>query len=580
MELKEIILILKRLYREHISRYLKRIIFSIFLSLLVAGATSATAWLLDPAIKKIFINNDQTYALLIPLGIILAFITKGLSLYFARMNIIKVGGRIGGELQKKIANFIINTDVKTLENRHSGKFISNIFYDAGAVTNLVSTGVLNLMKDSFSLIALVSLMYYQNWKLASFAVFMMPLAIIFAKRLGKRIGKVQGEAGIKSGNLTVFLSEIFKAAKMIRIYQKEEVEIKNAEKSIDQVVEKNIKIASVMVRATPVMEILTGFMIAGFIYYSGKLIAAGELEINNFFSFLAAMMLAYQPIRSLATINLLVYQGTTAAKRIFDVIDEPIETRNDPTLPNLKIDKCAIKFDNINFSYLNTNEKAINNINFSIDGGTMTAFVGHSGAGKSTIINLLPRFYEPQEGKIFIDNQNIHKVNLNSLRKNISLVSQDVVLFDDTIKANISYANSDASEKEILEACDFAAATEFIIKLPKGFETKIGENGVRISGGQKQRISIARAILKKSPIILLDEATSSLDADSEQIVQNAISNLVKNKTTLVIAHRLSTIHNADRIFVLKNGSIIGSGNHNSLIKDSNEYKSLYEKQLK
>ena len=580
MELKEIILILKRLYREHISRYLKRIIFSIFLSLLVAGATSATAWLLDPAIKKIFINNDPTYAWLIPLSIILAFITKGVSLYFARMNIIKVGGRIGGELQKRIANFVINTDVKTLENRHSGKFISNIFYDAGAVTHLVSTGVLNLMKDSFSLIALVSLMYYQNWKLASFAVFMMPLAIIFAKRLGKRIGKVQGEAGIKSGNLTVFLSEIFKAAKMIRIYQKEEVEIKNAEKSIDQVVEKNIKIASVMIRATPVMEILTGFMIAGFIYYSGKLIAAGELEINNFFSFLAAMMLAYQPIRSLATINLLVYQGTTAAKRIFDVIDEPIETRNDPTLPNLKIDKCAIKFDNISFTYLNTNEKAINNINFSINGGTMTAFVGHSGAGKSTIINLLPRFYEPQEGKIFIDNQNIHKVNLNSLRKNISLVSQDVVLFDDTIKANISYANSDASEKEILEACDFAAATEFIIKLPKGFETKIGENGVRISGGQKQRISIARAILKKSPIILLDEATSSLDADSEQIVQNAISNLVKNKTTLVIAHRLSTIHNADRIFVLKNGSIIGSGNHNSLIKDSNEYKSLYEKQLK
>ena len=580
MELKEIILILKRLYREHISRYLKRIIFSIFLSLLVAGATSATAWLLDPAIKKIFINNDPTYAWLIPLSIILAFITKGVSLYFARMNIIKVGGRIGGELQKRIANFVINTDVKTLENRHSGKFISNIFYDAGAVTHLVSTGVLNLMKDSFSLIALVSLMYYQNWKLASFAVFMMPLAIIFAKRLGKRIGKVQGEAGIKSGNLTVFLSEIFKAAKMIRIYQKEEVEIKNAEKSIDQVVEKNIKIASVMIRATPVMEILTGFMIAGFIYYSGKLIAAGELEINNFFSFLAAMMLAYQPIRSLATINLLVYQGTTAAKRIFDVIDEPIETRNDPTLPNLKIDKCAIKFDNISFTYLNTNEKAINNINFSINGGTMTAFVGHSGAGKSTIINLLPRFYEPQEGKIFLDNQNIHKVNLNSLRKNISLVSQDVVLFDDTIKANISYANSDASEKEILEACDFAAATEFIIKLPKGFETKIGENGVRISGGQKQRISIARAILKKSPIILLDEATSSLDADSEQIVQNAISNLVKNKTTLVIAHRLSTIHNADRIFVLKNGSIIGSGNHNSLIKDSNEYKSLYEKQLK
>jgi subfamily B ATP-binding cassette protein MsbA len=580
MKFKEIIIILKRLYKEYIRRYFKRILLSIFLSLIVAGATAATAWLLDPAIKKIFVDNDKTYAWLIPLGIIVAFSAKGISLYFARMNIIQVGGRIGGELQNQIANNIINADIKTLENRHSGKYISNLFYDAGAVTNLVSTGVLNIMKDSFSLIALVSLMYYQNWKLASFAIFMMPLAIVFAKSLGKRIGKVQGEGSLQSGILTVFLTEILKAAKMIRIYQKEKDEIKNAKKAIERVVEKNIKIASIMIRATPVMETLTGFMIAGFIFYSGKLIAAGELEINNFFSFLAAMMLAYQPIRSLATINMMIYQGTTAAKRIFDVIDKPIETTNDTTLPDLKIEKCSIKFDNISFSYLNTNEKAINNINLNINGGSMTAFVGHSGAGKSTIINLLPRFYEPQEGKIYIDNQNIHKVNLNSLRKNISLVSQDVVLFDDTIKANIAYANSEASEKEILEACDFAAATEFIVKLPKGFETKIGENGVRVSGGQKQRISIARAILKKSPIILLDEATSSLDADSEQVVQNAIFNLVKNKTTLVIAHRLSTIHSADQIFVLKNGSIIGSGNHNSLINDSNEYKSLYEKQLK
>ena len=580
MKFKEIIIILKRLYKEYIRRYFKRILLSIFLSLIVAGATAATAWLLDPAIKKIFVDNDKTYAWLIPLGIIVAFSAKGISLYFARMNIIQVGGRIGGELQNQIANNIINADIKTLENRHSGKYISNLFYDAGAVTNLVSTGVLNIMKDSFSLIALVSLMYYQNWKLASFAIFMMPLAIVFAKSLGKRIGKVQGEGSLQSGILTVFLTEILKAAKMIRIYQKEKDEIKNAKKAIERVVEKNIKIASIMIRATPVMETLTGFMIAGFIFYSGKLIAAGELEINNFFSFLAAMMLAYQPIRSLATINMMIYQGTTAAKRIFDVIDKPIETTNDTTLPDLKIEKCSIKFDNISFSYLNTNEKAINNINLNINGGSMTAFVGHSGAGKSTIINLLPRFYEPQEGKIYIDNQNIHKVNLNSLRKNISFVSQDVVLFDDTIKANIAYANSEASEKEILEACDFAAATEFIVKLPKGFETKIGENGVRVSGGQKQRISIARAILKKSPIILLDEATSSLDADSEQVVQNAIFNLVKNKTTLVIAHRLSTIHSADQIFVLKNGSIIGSGNHNSLINDSNEYKSLYEKQLK
>ena len=580
MELTELLAVLKRLYNEHVKRHFKRILLSVVLSIIVAANTAAIAWLLDPAVKKIFIDKDKTFAWLIPLCIILVFATKGISLYFARLNIIKVGSRIGGELQKKIANCIIVGDIKTLENKHSGKYISNIFYDAGAVTNLVSTGVLNIVKDSFALIGLVSLMFYQNWKLASFAIFMMPLAIVFAKSLGKRIGKVQEEASTKTAFLTVFLTEIFKAAKMIRIYQKEKIETENAVKAINQSVEKNIKIASVMIRATPVMETLTGFMIAGFIFYSGRLISAGELEINNFFSFLAAMMLAYQPIRSLATLNIAIYQGAVAAKKLFAVIDETIETKNDPSLPSLKVEKCNIRFEKIGFHYLNTNTKAVNNINLNIAGGTMTAFVGHSGAGKSTIINLLPRFYEPQEGKIYIDNQNIHKINLESLRKNLSLVSQDVILFDDTIRANIAYANSKASEEEILEACDFAAATEFINKLPKGFETTIGENGVRISGGQKQRISIARAILKKSPIILLDEATSSLDADSEQIVQNAISNLIRNKTTLVIAHRLSTIHSADQIFVLKNGSIIDSGNHDSLMKSSSEYRSLYEKQLK
>jgi len=580
MKLQEIINIVKRLYREHIKKYFKRLILALSLSIIVAASTSATAWLLDPAVKKIFLDQNTTFAWLIPLSIILAFSAKGISLYFARINVIKVGQRICGELQRRIANNILTSDVETLDNRHSGKYISNIMYDCGSVQTLVSTGILNLMKDSLTLIALVYVMFYQNWKLAMFAILMMPLAAFFAKSLGKRIGKVQTEAGELSGNLASFLSEIFKASKMIRIYQKEKVENENARGVIERLVEKNIKIASVMIRATPIMETLTGFMIAGFIFYSGILIRAGEIGINNFFSFLAAMMLAYQPIRSLSTINMIFYQGAAAANRVFNIIDRPIQTKNDDNLPELKINKSDIKFDNVNFHYLNTDKKAIKDINIEIKGGSITAFVGHSGAGKSTIINLLPRFYEPQGGKIFIDNQDIHKISLFSLRKNISLVSQDVILFDDTVNNNIAYADPEASQKEIIEACEFAAADEFINKLPDGYKTFIGENGVRLSGGQKQRISIARAILKKSPIILLDEATSSLDADSEQIVQNAISNLTKNKTTLVIAHRLSTIHDADKIFVLKNGSIIGSGNHESLIINSKEYKSLYEKQLK
>ncbi len=580
MKFNELTVILKRLYKEFIKKYFSKILISLFLSIIVAGSTSATAWLLDPAVKKIFIDKDKTLAWLIPLAIIFAFSAKGLSLYFARINIIQVGQKIAGEFQKKIADNILSADIQTLDNRHSGKYISNIMYDSLLVQQLVSTGVLNLMKDTFSVIALVSVMFYQNWKLAIFAILMMPLAATLAKSLGKRIGKATGQAGEISGRLTTFLTEIFKASKMIRIYQKENQERKNAENVINELVEKNTKIASILIRATPIMETLTGFMIAGFIFYSGILISAGELEINNFFSFMAAMMLAYQPIRSLATLNMTAYQGAAAANRIFSVIDSPIQIKNDSSFPDLKIGKCDIKFDKINFKYENTNKRAIKNINMEINGESTTAFVGHSGAGKSTVINLLPRFYDPQNGEIYIDGQNIKEIKLTSLRKNISLVSQDVVLFDDTIKNNIAYANIEAQEDDIINACKFAAADEFINKLPNKYETIIGENGVRLSGGQKQRISIARAILKKSPIILLDEATSSLDADSEEIVQNAIANLTKNKTTLVIAHRLSTIHNANKIFVLKNSEIINSGNHDFLIKNCSEYKSLYQKQLK
>ena len=335
-----------------------------------------------------------------------------------------------------------------------------------------------------------------------------------------------------------------------------------------------------MIRATPIMESLTGFMIAGFIVFSGKLIASGELGVNNFFSFLSAMMLAYQPIRSLATINMAAYQGAAAFKRISEIIDKNIEVKEIDNMPKLILSNSDIKFNNVGFKYDTTKEKAIKDINLSIKGNTMAAFVGHSGAGKSTIINLLPRFYDPQDGSIEIDKQNIKNVSLDSLRKNLSMVSQDVVLFDDTIKNNIAYAKDDATTEEISRACKFAAADEFIEKLPAGYNTMIGENGIRLSGGQKQRISIARAILKESPIILLDEATSSLDAESEEIVQNAINNLTKNKTTLVIAHRLSTIHNANKIFVMKNGKIIDSGDHNFLIENCQEYKSLYKKQLK
>jgi len=576
-ELKEL---LKKLFKEYVKKHLKRIFVALILSLVVAGSTAGIAWLLDPAVKKIFIEQNKVFAWTIPLLIVIAFSSKGLSLYFARVNIIRVGNEVAGELQKKIATNILVSDIQTLDNRHSGKYISNVMFDTHHVQNLVSSGVLNLMKDTFSVIALVSLMFYQNWKLAMFAILMMPLAGGLAKSLGKRIGKATTKAGESSGNLASFLTEIFKGSRMIRIYQKEKYENSKAHRVINDLVEKNIKIGTVLIRATPIMEILTGLMISGFIVFSGTLIANGELGVNNFFSFLAAMMLAYQPIRSLATINMAAFQGAAAFKRINNIIGKDIKIKNDDNSPSLILKNSNIEFKNVEFKYDTTDEKAIKGINLNIQGNTMAAFVGHSGAGKSTIINLLPRFYDPQEGSIEIDGQNIKEISLKSLRNNLSLVSQDVILFDDTIKNNILYAKSDASFDEVKKACKFAAADEFIEKLPSGYDTLIGENGIRLSGGQKQRISIARAILKESPIILLDEATSSLDAESEEVVQNAILNLAKNKTTLVIAHRLSTIHNAKIIFVMKNGKVINSGDHEFLINNCEEYKSLYKKQLR
>ncbi len=580
MEFQELKFILIRLYKEYVKKHLKKIFLALFLSVIVAGSTAGIAWLLDPAVKKIFVEQNRTFAWLIPLLIVFAFSSKGLSLYLARMNIIRVGQEVAGEIQKKISSNIILSDIQTLDNRHSGKYISNVLFDANQVQNLVSTGVLNLIKDSLTVIALISLMFYQNWKLSLFAILMMPLAGGLAKTLGKRMGKATTKAGESSGNLVSFLSEIFKGSKMIRIYQKEKQESEKANQVIDDLVEKNIKIGSVLIRATPIMETLTGLMIAGFIIFSGQLIASGELGINNFFSFMAAMMLAYQPIRSLATINMTAYQGAAAFKRISKIIDKDIQVKEESGSPDLNLKNSDIKFTNVGFKYESTEAKAIKNISLNIKGNSMSAFVGHSGAGKSTIINLIPRFYDPQDGLIEIDGQNIKRISLSSLRKNLSMVSQDIILFDDTVKNNIAYAKSHASNDEIIKACKFAAADEFIEKLPKGYETIIGENGIRLSGGQKQRISIARAILKESPIILLDEATSSLDAESEEVVQNAINNLTKNKTTLVIAHRLSTIHNADKIFVMKNGSIINSGNHDFLIKNCGEYNSLYKKQLR
>ena len=561
-----------------VKKYVNKILISLFFSLLVAGATASIAWLLDPAIKKIFIEKDQTLLYLIPLAIIIAFITKGSSLYLARKIMIIVSTEVTKDIQLDMAKSIIHYDTQYLESKHSGKFVSNLTYDISLITNMVSTGILNLMKDSFTLIGLLTVMFYQNWKLSLMAILMIPLATIASKSLGKRMSKVTTQAQEKSGILLSYLNELFKNYKLIKIYQKEKFELERADKFINAFKNTVQKIQIVFTRSTPIMETLTGIMIAALIYYSAILVRQGTLEINNFFSFLAAMMLAYQPVRSLATLNISLQSGLSAAKRVLPVIDQKNKINENLNFPEIKIKNAEINFKDVSFNYLE-NDNVLNSINLKIKGGEVAALVGHSGAGKSTIINLIPRFYDTKSGDILIDDQSIYKVSLASLRSKISFVSQDTYLFDDTIKSNLYYAKSDASKSELIEACKFANADEFIDKLPLKYDTIIGENGVRLSGGQKQRLSIARAILKNSPIILLDEATSSLDADTEFKIQNAIMNLVKNRTTIIIAHRLSTIFKADTIFVIENGEVAAQGQHKDLLEKSKIYQNFYNKQL-
>ena len=572
---------LKRLYKDYTSKFINKILLAAFFSVLVAASTSATAWLLDPAIEKIFLNKDQTLILIIPFAIILAFTTKGLSLYFAKIIMIKVAEEVKKIIQTDMLKSFIKADTEIIDNKHSGKYISNINFDVNQITRMLADAFLSMFKDGLTLLGLLFVMFLQNWKLSLIAIVMIPLASLTAKILGKRMGKISTQAQEKSGDLNRYLIDLFKNHKIIKIFQREKFESERSEKFVNDLKEKSIKIAAVYIRSTPIMEILTGIMIAVLIFYSGKLIMNGELAINNFFSFLAAMMLAYQPVKTLTKVNVAIGQGLAAANRIIPIIDIKNEINFNENDKKLNITQGTITFDKINFIYKsNPDNKVLQNISLKFLGGKMTALVGHSGSGKSTLLNMIPRIYSPTNGIIELDGQNISKINLTSLRDQISIVDQNTTLFDDTILNNIKYANPKANDEDVYEAAKLSMSKDFIDKLEYGFETIIGENGVRLSGGEKQRLSIARAFLKKSRIILLDEATSSLDSETEEKIQKALSELTYNKTTIVIAHRLSTILNSDNIYVVDKGKIIDYGKHEELLNKSPIYKNFYEKQIK
>ena len=573
--------IFKRLYQQYTKKFIGKILLASLFSIIVAISTSSTAWLLDPAIEKIFINKDQTLIILIPLAIIFAFAAKGISLYMAKLLMINVSEEVKKNLQTDMLKSFIKADTEIIESNHSGKYISNLNFDVNQITKMLADAFLSIFKDGLTLIGLLCVMFIQNWKLSLIAIIMIPLASITAKVVGKRMSKISTQAQEKSGDLNRYLIDLFKNHKILKIFQRENFENMRSEKFVNDLKEKSAKISAVYIRSTPVMEILTGVMIAILIFYSGKLIISGELAINNFFSFLAAMMLAYQPVKTLTKVNVAIEQGLAAANRILPIIDISNEINLNEDKDKLNISEGSIIFENVDFTYKsNPENKVLQNVNVNFTGGKMTALVGHSGSGKSTLLNMIPRIYAPTDRTIHLDDQDISKFNLASLRGQISIVDQNTTLFDDTVLNNIKYARPEATNEEVYKAAEQSMCSEFINNLENGYQTMIGENGVKLSGGEKQRLSISRAFLKKSKIILLDEATSSLDSETEEKIQKALSQLTLDKTTIVIAHRLSTILNSDKIYVVDSGKIIDSGNHESLLLKSKVYKNFYERQIK
>ncbi len=570
--------LIKRIFRTQVKRHLTQFIIIFLFIIISAMATSAVAWLLDPAIKKIFIEKNRTLLVIIPALIILAFVIKSISTYIIRIKTIKISFNIIKNIQILMADKILKSDTSFIISKHSGKFISNFTNDTQILLNVINGIAITSVKEFVTLIALLGLMFYQNWQLSILAIIMIPVAAFFSKKFGKRMKKFVNQSLQASEVFTKFLSEILKSTTVIKIFQKEDKELDNFKNVIEDRVEKMTQVERTRLGATPIMETITGIAIAIVVFAGGYLSIKDEIEVGSFFSFLTALMLAYQPVRALASVNIGINEGLIAAKRIYELLDNQNNISNDPKKNNLVIKNKNIAFENVSFIYPDGTQ-ALRNITFSIKGGSTIALVGKSGSGKSSFINLIPRFYNVSEGKISIDEQNINEVNLSSLRKEIALVSQETVLFDDTVEANIRYGRLDASKEEVLAASKNAAADEFIKELPNGYSTIIGENGVKLSGGQKQRISIARAMLKNSSIILLDEATSALDSESETKIKYAVDNLIKNRTTIIIAHRLSTIKNANKILVLSDGNLVAEGTHNELIEKSELYKKLYNQEI-
>ncbi|MFH1146432.1 MAG: ABC transporter transmembrane domain-containing protein [Pseudomonadota bacterium] len=570
---KSVYIRLLKLIVPHLSRMSVAVVCTIAVALL----TTAQAYILKPMVDDVFVKKDITMIHLIPVAIVLLFLVKGIS-YFGHFYLINsVGQKIVAGLRVALYRHLNYLSLPFFHRTATGILISRITNDVGLIQMAVSSVIVGILKDAFTIITMLILVFTLDWKLALLAVTILPFAVVPIVKFGKQLRRISTENQQTSADITVMLHETISSSRIVRAFTMEEYEINRFSKLIKRLY--NVIMNDVRVKATahPLIELLGGIGIALIVWYGGSKVIEGTSTPGTFFSFLVALVMLYEPVKNLSGANSTIQQGVAAAVRVFDLLDMVPEIRDKEGATDLPRIKQSIEFRNVSFKYDDT--MVLKNTDLTVRSGEVLAIVGRSGGGKTTLVNLIPRFYEVAEGAILVDGVDIRDVTLSSLRSQIAVVTQQTILFNDTIHNNIAYGDINRSADEIVEAAKAAYAFEFIEKLPQKWDTVIGEQGVKLSGGERQRISIARAILKNAPILILDEATSSLDTESEFEVQKALDNLMKGRTTFVIAHRLSTIRNADRIIVMKEGRIVEEGTHDTLIAAGGEYKKLHHMQF-
>ncbi len=568
----------RRLISGYLIRHKRRIWLATFCMMVVAFAGAANAWLLQPVLDEIFLNKDEQLLWMIPLALVVIALIGGVANYGQTMLMRYVGQHIVADMQVELFHHIMHADLGMFNEQSSGRIVSRFTNDIQMMRHAVSSVLAGLAKEFLSLLVLVGLMFYQSWELSLVALVAFPLAIYPILRLGKRMRKVADGTQRELGEFTATLDETFQNVRVVKAYGREDYETDKARSGVFRLFTLYMKASRVQAAASPMMEAIGSLGIAVVIGYGGYQVIHGDSTPGEFFSFIAAMIMAYKPLRSLAGLNNQLQEGLAAANRFFGALDKKPEIVSQPKATELHVPSGDIVIEDVSFDY-NPHVSALRNVTLEVPAGKMVALVGASGSGKSTIMNLLLRFYDPTSGHIWVDGQEISQVTLPSLRQSIAIVTQEVMLFDDTVASNIAYGCPSATREEIEKAAKLAAAHEFITALPQGYDTKVGPGGVTISGGQRQRLCIARAFLKNAPILLLDEATSALDTESERMVQKALLNLMESRTALVIAHRLSTILHADRIYVLDHGRVVEQGTHETLLKKGGVYARLYDRQF-